>query len=275
MLWLCKACRERAAASGDTAKRRNKNRSLIPETHTNKRGFVQTGLGPQQRPAWGNKEQHQTDRRLVIMPLFLFEHAFIFFHFEIMEYNMCADPFSKSVGDGSTAPAHFDSWIQAKSSDAREWYNLKIVPCATVCFANLSLTRQKKKTVGGRGGNCVNNVRTLTSHQGSRGTWSGRRWCQPRSWGTRLQAEAPAWSLPLCSSDSASLKREVNLGRATEEAETTWTNPELGGAREVTPAYSPIRDKVWNAGPVVICTGVFQIIMITWNISDLWLSSEW
>lgn len=62
---------------------------------------------------------------------------------------MCADPFSKSVGDGSTAPAHFDSWIQAKSSDAREWYNLKMVPCATVCFANLSLTRQKK-TVGGK-----------------------------------------------------------------------------------------------------------------------------
>lgn len=52
----------------------------------------------------------------------------------------------------------------------------------------------------------------------------------------------------------------------TEEEETTWTNPELGGAREVTPAYSPIRDKVWNAGPVVICTGVFQIIMITYEI---------
>lgn len=175
---------------------------------------------------------------------------------------MCADPFSKSVGDGSTAPAHFDSWIQAKSSDAREWYNLKMVPCATVCFANLSLTRQKKLW----GENCVNNVRTLTSHQGSRGTWSGRRWCQPRSWGTRLQAEAPAWSVPLCSSDSVRLKREVNLGRTTEEAETTWTNPELGGAREVTPAYSPIRDKVLNAGRVVICTGVFQIIMITYEI---------
>lgn len=66
-----------------------------------------------------------------------------------MEYNICADQFSKSAGDGSTAPAQFDSWIQAKSSDAPEWYNLKIVPCATACFAYPSLTRQKK-TVGGK-----------------------------------------------------------------------------------------------------------------------------
>lgn len=86
-----------------------KNKSLIPETHTNKSGFVQTGLGPQQRPAWENKEQHQTVGRLVIMPLFLFEHVFVFFHFEIMEYNICADQFSKSAGNGSTAPAQFDS----------------------------------------------------------------------------------------------------------------------------------------------------------------------
>lgn len=148
MLWLCKACRERTAASGDTAKRRKKNKSLIPETHTNKSGFVQTGLGPQQRPAWENKEQHQTVGRLVIMPLFLFEHVFVFFHFEIMEYNICADQFSKSAGNGSTAPAQFDSWIQAKSSDAPEWYNLKIGPCGTACFAYPSLTRQKKKCGG-------------------------------------------------------------------------------------------------------------------------------
>lgn len=148
MLWLCKACRERAAASGDTAKRRNKNRSPIPETHTNKRGFVQTGLGPQQRRAWENKEQHQTDKTCYRVLVFIWACIY-FFHFEIIEYNMCADPFSKSVGDGSKAPAHFDSWIQAKSSDAREWYNLKIVPCATVCFANLSLTRQKKNCGGG------------------------------------------------------------------------------------------------------------------------------
>lgn len=43
------ACKERAAALGVTAKRRNKNMGLIPEIHTNKRGFVQTGIGPLQQ----------------------------------------------------------------------------------------------------------------------------------------------------------------------------------------------------------------------------------
>lgn len=125
--------------------------------------------------------------------------------------------FRHPAAEGYKSSALFGSSIRDRSSQ-----QISVLRSENKAARNRGKKRNKRWR--------VTEICALTSHPGSRGTWSDQRSCQPRSWGTSLPAEDQAWLVLLCSVGTMRKKR-------SEPGPLAWSNrdhvrsPEVGGVK--------------------------------------------